>query len=156
GRDPPERMTVASLVEEARILCRARIEAHGVTLSVDIPSDAPIEGSCIELSQVLVNLLNNAVDAARTAPGGWVRLSVDAAPGRPSVSIVVEDSGPGVPKDAAESIFRSFFTTKKSGEGTGLGLSISRSIVERHGGTLTCETSAPHTRFVVVLPRPEP
>ena len=66
----------------------------------------------------------------------------------------VHDSGPGVPPSSSSDIFRAFFTTKPAGEGTGLGLSISRSIIESHGGTLTLDGSAEHTKFEVELPGP--
>lgn len=151
-REPRARLSVASLIEDALVLCRARIDTHGVSLTVDKDTTAEIEGHAIELSQVLVNLLNNAFDATRGSRNGWIRVSVKDDPAG-CVAVVVEDSGAGIPEHARDAIFRSFFTTKKSGEGTGLGLSISRSIVERHGGTLTLDTTAPNTRFVVRLPR---
>lgn len=151
-REPKARVGVASLIEDAMVLCRARIDTHGVSLSVDKNSTAQVEGHAIELSQVLVNLLNNAFDATRGSRAGWIRVSVKDEPDG-YVALAVEDSGPGVPEQARDAVFRSFFTTKKSGEGTGLGLSISRSIVERHGGTLTLDATAPNTRFVVRLPR---
>ena len=144
-------IAVASIIDDAMDLCRARIRTHGVELELALETTARVRGHAIELAQVLVNLLNNAFDAVSEAPRKWIRMS---AIDRPDVVVVsVEDSGDGVPTDLDEVVFRPFFTTKPVGSGTGLGLSISRSIIEDHGGTLTLDRSAPHTRFVIELPR---
>jgi C4-dicarboxylate-specific signal transduction histidine kinase len=92
-----------------------------------------------------------AFDAVVAAPSKWIRLS--AVDRIDSVAILVEDSGAGVEAQFDDEVFRPFFTTKPLGAATGLGLTISRSIIESHGGTLTLDRRAPHTRFVVVLPR---
>jgi len=150
--EPPEEIDVAPLVDEAIALCNPRLREHGVELRVDVDPNARVRGHSIELGQVLVNLLNNAVDAVREGDKRWIHVSAtDDRVG--VVTILVEDSGPGIPPELASDVFRAFFTTKKVGEGTGLGLSISRSIVERHGGTLTYDPTTPHARFVVRLPR---
>jgi len=150
--DEPEDVEIASLVEESLGLTSSRFRNHGVDLTVDVTTKARVRGHSIELGQVLINLLNNAVDAVRGTETRWVRVTAaDAPEGR--VTITVEDSGPGIPQELRNDAFRAFFTTKKIGEGTGLGLSISRSIVEGHGGTLTYDGSAPSTRFVLTLPR---
>ncbi|MBX7080387.1 MAG: PAS domain S-box protein [Nannocystaceae bacterium] len=145
-----------SLVEEALGLCRPRIAAAGVTVGVDAPRVAVVSGDAIQLSQVLVNLVNNAVDAARDTPQPWVRVRVEREADAPFVRIAVEDSGPPLPAGAEERIFEPFFTTKRVGEGTGLGLSVSRTIIDAHDGTLTLDRSADCTRFVVRLPEVQP
>lgn len=150
--DAPEDVDVASLVDEAVSLTSSRFRNHGVELAVEVSTKARVRGHSIELGQVLINLLNNAVDAVRSEGTRWVRVTAADAPGD-QVRITVEDSGPGIAPELTSDVFRAFFTTKKVGEGTGLGLSISRSIIERHGGTLTYDAGAPHTRFVLGLPR---
>jgi len=149
--DAPTDVAIATIVGDAMDLCRARIRTYGVELEVKVETASSVRGHAVELAQVLVNLLNNAFDAARVAPDKWIRLvAVDRGD---SVVITVEDSGAGVPAHLDDDVFRPFFTTKPVGAGTGLGLSISRSIIESHGGTLTFDRSAPHTRFVVELSR---
>jgi PAS domain S-box-containing protein len=143
---------VAEVVEDALGLCRARIQTHGVGLTCTVDTDARIAGSAIELAQVLVNLLANAFDAVRESAERWIGLTAADGPAG-WVTIAIEDSGPGLGAAGDADIFRAFFTTKPVGEGTGLGLSISRSIVERHGGTLTLDADAARTRFVNSLPR---
>jgi PAS domain S-box-containing protein len=150
--EPPVDISVTSVVGDAMDLCRARLRTHGVEVEVQAGATEPIRGHAIELSQVLVNLVNNAFDAVQSSDEKWVRVTTCDRPDG-SVEIAVEDSGPGVPPRLATEIFQPFVTTKGMGQGTGLGLSISRTIIERHGGSLTLDSTAPYTRFVVSLPR---
>ncbi len=107
-------------------------------------------GNANQLHQVLVNLIQNAVDA--TAKGGHVRIAAYRDDG--DAMIIVEDDGPGVPDHDRVKIFEPFFTTKPEGVGTGLGLSISSRIVQGHGGRLTVGTSPlGGARFEVRVPR---
>jgi len=147
-RDDETDVPVSGFVEDALTLCRARIRTHDVALETDVQTTATVRGHAIELAQVLVNLLNNACDAVRDMPDGWIQLT--ARDRGDVVEIRVTDSGPGIPDDV--DVFRAFFTTKPVGGGTGLGLSISRAIVERHRGQLTLERRAP-TTFLVELPK---
>lgn len=86
------------------------------------------------IQQVVMNLVQNALDALGDAPGARVEVSMNARDGRAELSVI--DNGPGVPEAVAQAIFDPFFTTKPVGRGTGLGLSISNKIVEEHGGRL--------------------
>ncbi len=104
------------------------------------------------LQQVLFNLINNACQAMED--NGY--LYVTTAPLDNNVEIRVRDTGPGIPKDVAESIFEPFFTTKEEGKGTGLGLSMSKKVVERAGGTLQLNHQIDKgAEFVVKLPMAE-
>ena len=152
GGDPTAEVAIAELVADAIGLCRARIAGDAIAIAIDVTTTGHVEGHPIELTQVLVNLLNNARDAARAAEPGWIRITAHDVADGSLIEIAVEDSGPALPADARDRIFRPFFTTKKVGEGTGLGLSISRSIVERHGGTLDLDTTAACTRFALRIP----
>ncbi len=104
-----------------------------------------------QVSQVLLNLINNAVDAVAGSQEKWI--AVGAEVDGEWVRIFVEDSGPPIPEAVKAQIMKPFFTTKAVGKGTGLGLSISRNIVGAHGGKIWLDTDCPHTRFVVELPR---
>lgn len=156
GGDARAEVGVDEVIADALNLCGARVRTRGVSVTRDIRTTARIEADAIEMSQVFVNLLNNAFDAAGPSTEPWIRVTATDGPEPGWVTVLVEDSGPRIPPEVAERIFRPFFTTKKVGEGTGLGLSISRSIVESHGGTLTCDPGAPSTRFVVRLPAATP
>lgn len=94
-------------------------------------------GNAGQLLQVLMNLIQNAYDAASSQPGVLPVLQITARQEPGCVVIALHDNGPGIAPKALSSIFEPFFTTKPVGKGTGLGLSISYGIVERHGGTLS-------------------
>lgn len=133
-------------------LCRARFSLRGVALHVQpVHGVIPVECRPTQISQVLLNLLANALDAAEASKEKWVRIDVAALPDH--VEIGVTDSGSGVPEALRERVFEPFFTTKPPGKGTGLGLSISRAIVNDHGGELRLDPTLPDTRFVVRLPK---
>ena len=107
-----------------------------------------------EVSQVLLNLINNSLDALKdVAPKGWIRISTEIF--EDQIMLKVTDSGLLTNLGDMVKIFEPFYTTKDIGEGTGLGLSVSRSIMQRNGGTLTLDTSGPNTCFVIGLNPPK-
>ncbi len=110
-----------------------------------------VVGDELQLRQVVVNLVMNAIQAS---DGRAVNVSVMTEDSGDSIAILVSDTGPGIPDEARDRIFEPFFTTKPRGAGTGLGLSTSMRIVETHGGTLKLVASEPgRTVFRVLLPR---
>jgi PAS domain S-box-containing protein len=126
----------------------AKLETDGCHIDLDLRVDAPALATPEGLTQVVVNLLNNARQAG--APGATVHVRTRAGNG--SVRIDVEDEGPGIPPELSERVFEPFFTTKSDMQGTGLGLSVSRQIVERFGGSLTYEPrETGGSRFIVTL-----
>ncbi|MGZ3669018.1 MAG: PAS domain-containing sensor histidine kinase [Bdellovibrionota bacterium] len=151
-QDPFEKVTVKSVVDETAEFCRERFRGHGIQFIID-PIDPAIELECrpVQISQVLLNLLNNAHDVVENVPDSWIRVSATATP--EMVELSVADSGAGIAPDLREKIFQPFFTAKEVGRGTGLGLSVAKGIVESHAGFLTVDANAKNTRFVVRLPR---
>ncbi|MGK7929343.1 MAG: response regulator [Spirulina sp.] len=126
----------------------------------DLPDAACYPG---QLNQVFMNLLANAIDAFEEFNRDRTYTEIEANPNRimiqtdhnhQQIKIVFRDNGPGITPEAQAKIFHSSFTTKSVGKGTGLGLAIARQIVEdKHGGTLTCNSSLGEgTEFVVTLP----
>jgi signal transduction histidine kinase len=112
----------------------------------DVP---PIDAYAGELNQVWTNLIDNAVDAMDGSGTLRIATRVDGD----HVAIEVGDTGPGMPPEVAARAFEAFYTTKDVGKGTGLGLDIARRIVvERHGGTITIESSPSETVLQVRLP----
>jgi signal transduction histidine kinase len=115
--------------------------------------DPVVIGDEIQLRQVFVNLVLNAIQAAGGA-GRRIRVATAEADGGRAITADVEDDGPGVPPEIRERIFDAFFTTKRPGRGTGLGLPISRRIAEAHGGSLELvHAEAGRTVFRVMLLR---
>jgi len=115
------------------------------------PGLPPVVTDRVQLEEVLVNLLRNAVQAV--SPGtGRVALATGLADAG-TARISVRDDGPGIPAELLPRIFEPFFTTKERGKGTGLGLFISHGIVKRLGGTIAVESGRGRgTAFTVCLP----
>jgi signal transduction histidine kinase len=114
---------------------------EGVTLRLDLSPHLPrVRGDGIQIQQVVLNLVVNALDAISERPRG-ARLVVvrTRGPGKDRVVLSVEDSGMGIAPEDLERVFEAFYTTKA--EGLGVGLAISRSIVEAHGGRLWAENN---------------
>jgi two-component system sensor histidine kinase HupT/HoxJ len=113
------------------------IKGRASSIPVDIRADGPIwaRGRPGHIQQVVMNLVQNALDAMADTPAPRLELTLAAEGDR--VTLAVADSGPGVPDDLALRVFDPFFTTKPVGQGTGLGLSISYKIVTENGGTLS-------------------
>lgn len=152
--DDFELVDFSSVVTKALSLCERHLSESGVKLIVDdIPIEAAFFCHPIEICQVLVNLLNNAVDALRGQEGPWVRIHVTTT--AEHIEARISDSGPGIPPDVRDKIFQPFFTTKGSGKGTGIGLSLSRRIMGMHQGLLWLDEGAANTTFVLRLPRSE-
>jgi C4-dicarboxylate-specific signal transduction histidine kinase len=157
--DAPDRtaIDVNDLIREALALVDGDLQRMSVSLQTELAGQLPpVLADQIQLQQVIVNLVTNAVDAMRPVTDRArvlrVRSASDAANG---VRVMVEDSGTGIDPQAAERIFDPFFTTKSNG--MGLGLSICRSIVEAHGGRLWASPGNPHGSVLqFVLPGHDP
>lgn len=146
-----------ALIEEAVMLVCTRSVMVQISLEKDLSSMPPIMLDINQIKQVLVNLLNNAVQAM--PDGGHLtlasRLTEREIEGvyRQMAAVYVSDSGVGIPPEDLDRIFDPFFTTKEVGQGTGLGLSVSYSIVEKHNGRIEVESMPGEgSTFVVLLP----
>ncbi|BCO29697.1 adaptive-response sensory-kinase SasA [Rhodoferax lithotrophicus] len=129
----------------------------GMKLDFDVELQAcpgcVVLGNAGQLLQVLMNLIQNAYDAASALPDVTPVLKIKARREACWLEIQLHDNGPGIAPEAMSSIFEPFFTTKPVGKGTGLGLSISYGIVERHAGTLTAHNHPQGgAEFVLRLP----
>ena len=120
-------------------------------VDVQAPAVVQIDGHPGQLQQVLMNLVQNAIDALRDIERPRIEVRVDVVDGQARVR--VHDNGAGIAQDDLVRVFDPFFTTKPLGQGTGLGLSISYGIVNEHGGRLT---AANHVQggalFTLLLP----
>ncbi|PLX40789.1 MAG: two-component sensor histidine kinase [Hyphomicrobiales bacterium] len=126
---------VATIINDALEILDRRIRALNIKVRLDLPPDELwVLGGQVRLQQVLVNLINNAIDAMEAVYEPEVVISA-AATGR-KICLSVRDRGPGIPEEIAERIFDPFFTTRGVGKGLGLGLSISYNIIRDFGGHL--------------------
>ncbi|MCX6117641.1 MAG: ATP-binding protein [Proteobacteria bacterium] len=150
--DPFEEISIQTLVEDTLAFCAEGIRQLGIELRIcEVDPKLRISGRPTQVSQVLLNLLSNARDAAETYAEKWVSINIESDD--KFVCLMITDSGPGLPEHLIQKIYEPFFTTKPVNKGTGLGLPISKKILEEHGGELTIDRACPNTRFVVVIPK---
>jgi signal transduction histidine kinase len=144
-----ERIQLISIIDDALKLLQHRLKS-GISIHRDVPSDLSVFCDYQSLSQVFVNLLNNAIDAIENQNGN-IEINAKCVGG--IIHILIQDNGSGISKDIADNIFDPFFTTKGKARGTGLGLSIVKGIVEKHKGTISLEkTGQKGATFLVTLP----
>jgi C4-dicarboxylate-specific signal transduction histidine kinase len=155
GESTPQReaLDMNDAVHQVLELARGELRRHAVSVHVDLaPMLPPALGDRVQLQQVLLNLIVNAMEAMAAVADRSrqlvIRTELDASG---EVSVAVEDTGPGLDPASAERIFDAFFTTKA--HGLGMGLSICRSIVEAHGGALSASPRSPGgTAFRFTVP----
>jgi len=131
---------------------RSELKEHGVTTRPELTSGMPlIEGNRSQLQQVVINLIQNAVQAMDTTTDRSRVLRLTTERRDHAISLAVQDSGPGIDPQQLGSIFDAFVTTKT--QGMGLGLAICRVIIERHGGQISASSDGKNgALFRLVLP----
>ncbi len=151
-KDPFISTSLQLIINETIALCRQKIKNHEISLKTTVISDQLlIECRPSQISQVLINLINNACDAVETLNMKWIEIDIKEKEEHIEISVI--DSGAGIPQSYRSNLFDQFFTTKEVGKGTGLGLGISRTLIMEHGGTLTLDETSLNTRFVILLPK---
>jgi len=147
-----ENVDLNELIGESLLILRHDCDARGITTTTRLaPDQTLLRGDRIQLQQVIVNLMVNAMQAMDGQPAEprailiGTRLNDEG-----QITLTIEDSGPGIAPGNMDRLFDSFFTTK--GSGMGLGLSVCRTIVEAHGGTIRAENAARGARFLISLP----
>ncbi|WP_411196699.1 ATP-binding protein [Rhizobium sp.] len=149
GRGNAEPTGLKDVIEGAVMLLRSRFAGRMDTLDIDLPpAELQVMGNRIRLEQVLINLLQNALEAvAPKAEEGRVEIRTSADAG--IVTVTVADNGPGISPEIRKGLFTPFNTSKESG--LGLGLVISKDIVGDYGGRMEVESDDSGTRFMVHL-----
>jgi signal transduction histidine kinase/GAF domain-containing protein len=139
-KDPLE---INNAIREVIELTHSEALKNGVSVRTDLADGLPlIDGDRVQLQQVVLNLILNAVQAVGTVPEGAREVLITTSHAEPSgVLVGVKDSGPGLAPASLERVFEPFYTTKPGG--LGMGLSICRSIIEAHGGRLWAEANVP-------------
>ena len=154
GKRPTERSTTAvnSLVQDALRFLDHELRSNSVAFQTDLAAtDVLVEVDPVQMQQVVVNLVLNAIQEMRTTPLGKRALLVSTARvAGGGTTIAVSDRGPGISAENLPRLFENFFTTKKTG--LGMGLSICKQIVEAHGGQIFAENHLDGARFTIALP----
>lgn len=140
---------LSKVLKESAMLIEAISNRYGVPVTFDVRTHSLAFFDEVEIEQVVVNLISNAVFAVKDLSEKWVHVSLFEE--EDFVVIQVIDAGTGVEEKLRDKIFEPFFTTKKVGEGTGLGLSICRGIIQEHGGDIQVLTNSRNTTFEVRL-----
>ena len=137
-------ISVNDAVADVIALAQQELRSNGVVLSRLLSEDLPpVLGDRIQLQQVLLNLVVNAIEAMGAVKDRPRELTISSGRDGPGgVLVQVRDTGPGLEQEEADYLFEAFYTTKS--DGLGIGLSISRSIIEAHGGQLSAVRNAPH------------
>jgi PAS domain S-box-containing protein len=140
------------LAGEVLELVRPEADSRKIRLALETGSShPPVRGDRVQLQQVLLNLLLNAMDAVNDSAPDGRRVIVRVQTVGPQVEVAVSDTGHGIPADMPARVFEPFFTTKP--DGLGMGLSISRDVIEAHGGRLWAKNNeAGGATFTVTLP----
>ena len=141
-RDPsvPVEIDARAILEEVLRLFATRLKAKGITLTLEAPTGILFQAIKGEIRQVLINLVNNAIDAVQQKGSIAIEAARVERDGPPAVQILVHDNGSGIQPEQQGRLFQPFFSTKGV-YGTGLGLWVSKGIVEKHGGTLRLGSS---------------
>jgi C4-dicarboxylate-specific signal transduction histidine kinase len=138
-----DRLDINEAIREVIVLTRGEALKNGVSVRMQLAEGLPIiQGDRVQLQQIVLNLILNAVEAMNSVDDGRRELSISTERRRADeVLVAVRDSGPGIDPEQLERVFDSFYTSKPSG--MGLGLAICRSIVDAHEGRLWADANEP-------------
>jgi len=141
--------SIYNIIDDTIALCSEKFKVNNVELRYNCPENIKnilIDCRAVEISQVLLNLFNNAFDAIEMLDPKWIELNIVNK--EKSIMISVTDCGMGISQEQQEKILTPFYTTKSCGKGTGLGLSIIQKIIDSHGGKFWIDHECTNTRFV--------
>ena len=148
--DPFVETKLSTLIEETLELCREKFYQNSVNIKIDPIPEIKVPMRSVQISQVLINLLNNSFDAIKNEAVKNIEIHFNITD--TDLLIDVADNGAGISPLVIGKIFDPFFTTKEVGQGTGLGLSISRSILLDHKGEIQVLPNKKMTTFQIRLP----
>lgn len=146
-------VSLKGLIDECIDLTTPRHKYHFIKFQCLINEDIQLYLNENQIVQVLINLINNAIDAIKEENSPWIEFRFNRTENFDQ--IIVRDSGRGINEENLKNLFNAFFTTKEAGKGTGLGLSISKRIAQEHGGDLEYRLIDGHTAFILSLAKKE-
>lgn len=149
-KEANEAITLEELITSTSGLCHERFMGKNIDFQIMPIPEVSFQCRSIQLSQVLLNLLNNSYDAIANQIVKKIIISFHQLPG--FIEVIVSDNGPGIPNEVQDKMMQPFYSTKPVGKGMGLGLSISKGIMEEHQGVLYYDPTPSLTRFVMRIP----
>jgi signal transduction histidine kinase len=153
-KSPPKpiQINLNAVLDETVALVRREIDINQVSLRFDLAADLPeVNGDRVQLQQVILNLLLNAIQAMAHAAGNTRKLLIETFAEERSALVKIHDNGPGLTPEVRDNLFDPFYTTKP--DGMGMGLSICRSIVTAHGGSIRASSQpGAGTTFEFTIP----
>ena len=152
-RDSPEVVGLYDWIEEILVFYRSKAQKAGVDIHLrfNIDKDTKIMTRPVPVSQVLINILNNALDELKKLHDSKKEVGITVCYKNQNLQIRVTNSGPKIPEDIADKIFEPFYTSKPIGQGTGLGLSISKGIMAQEDGDIYVDLNEDDTTFVIAF-----
>jgi nitrogen-specific signal transduction histidine kinase len=152
SKDPIVPYSVKDVVDQTLSFCRSRFADQGIQIQIEEFTDFEILCRPIQLSQAILNLLNNSFESLEKSDvlNKLIRIEVEKTATMGKIRVI--DNGQGVPSVISDRIFDPFFTTKEIGHGMGLGLSVSLGMIEAQNGTLALDSNQSHTCFTISLP----
>lgn len=156
--DEKELHTLRECIEDVVLLTKSKMRNRAIRLKFDMEDkifDTQMNVQLVQINQVFMNLFNNSIDAlteleVKDEDDPWISINHEIRDGYHR--IYFRDSGIGIKADKVNEIFVPYYTSKDFGKGTGLGLSLSRSILEKHGGSLSYDSSQASTCFIIEIP----
>ena len=155
---PPrkDRFDLNKAINEVIVLARSAITKNGVSVQTRLTEGLfPVQGDRVQVQQVVLNLILNAIEAMGSVDEGARELLISTEQSQTGdILLAVRNSGPGIDPERLERVFEAFYTTKSGG--VGMGLSICRSIIDAHGGRLWADANEPRGAvFHFTLPSAE-
>lgn len=147
--DPLELVSLNQIFNDAAAITADQLKSKNITFRISPFLDLQIQCRPNQISQVMLNLISNAIDAIEHQDSPWIQIDVRVGT---EIEILITDSGLGIPDEIVKKMMDPFFTTKSIQKGTGLGLSISYGIVKDHHGLLYYNPICSNTQFVIRLP----
>lgn len=147
----PTAVPVRETLEKSLSLVKAKLKSKDIHVKYDnVADNINIKCTQSDLSQVFLNLINNAADAIEKLDDRWIDVKAEVKGSH--VSIIFQDSGAGIPEEIRSKIFETLFTTKGETSGTGLGMGVCKKLIERHLGMIKIDEKAKNTTFVITFP----
>lgn len=144
-----DQASISGILEQAIRHSESRFSGTNFKYDLSIREDLKVKAKPIEFTQILISLIQNAIEATKDQPEPWVEITVLER--SEVVFIQIVDSGKGIPKSIRDKVFTPFFTTKDVGDGLGIGLSVAKSLLRSYGGELSFDFEAENTTVCIEL-----